>query len=95
MTTPDKNTINRFILQGKIDGVSEFKGNWSTRIVMPAHDEYSKPEIALLKTNHKVGSVGEMYTGAVKPCGFKHFYTNNDNVTVNTAKCHFELANGS
>lgn len=49
-------------LSGKIDSVRHHGGNCYTRVIAPADDPYSRPDVVEVRSKAPVGSVGQMVT---------------------------------
>lgn len=51
-----------FKLSGKIESVRHHGGNIYTRVIAPADDPYSRPDVVEVRSKTPVGAVGQMVT---------------------------------
>lgn len=47
---------------GRIEEVQKYEGTYSTRLVTPAADQYSKPQIVKIRSKTRIGSREEIIT---------------------------------
>lgn len=78
----------QLFIEGKIDTVEEFKGDYTTRVILPAIDSYSSPDVVIVKSKMKVGLVDEVLKGVFALRGYKHFYDTTEGKRVNTANMY-------
>ena len=75
-------------LEGKIDDVSEFKNEYTTRVILPAVDEFSSPDVVIIRSKVKVGMVNELVKGVFQLRGYKHYYDLKEGGRVQTANMY-------
>lgn len=71
MSEPNKAlTRNRFAMVGRIESVKRKDGVFYHGFLLPAPDEYSRPQFVEVRANRKLGEPGEDVTVPVSVCGF-------------------------
>ena len=77
LTTPTTPTTQRpaiymrTMVVGRVEEVSRFEGMYYTRIVCPAEDEYSQPQMVKIRSKTRIGSREEIVTCKCRIGGYK------------------------
>lgn len=58
------------LVKGKIDARRRHESTWYTRMITPAADAYSRPQVIEVRSKQKLGEVGEETTVSCKLGGY-------------------------
>ncbi len=58
------------IIKGKIDASRRFESKFYTRIITPAEDSYSRPQVVEVRSTPKLGQLGDEVTVTCRLGGF-------------------------
>ena len=72
------NDVNVAIIAGKIEGASQYEGNWYHRVTMPAPDEYSKPGECEVVSVNQLGQNGQTIKVKARVTGYAKRFDRKD-----------------
>lgn len=78
-------------LTGKVEVSRRYNGQTFTRLVLPAEDEYSRPQTVEVVSQGPIGARGDVFKGWCRVGGYPRRYTTGDGETVQTAQNTLEF----
>jgi len=69
-TTPTSLKPMQVFIKGKIEAKRKHESTWYTRLITPAADEYSRPQVVEIRSKQKLGDAGEETTAVCKLGGY-------------------------
>jgi len=81
--------VNQIVIQGRIEHISKYNDKIEHIVITPAPDPYSKPSLMLVKSNSRLGGVGDEVKVFCVFHGWANNYKNDDGEPVKGVKGFF------
>ena len=65
-----KQTPMEVLIKGRVEQRQRWEGKYITRVITPAQDAYSKPQIVSIRSKQPIGAVGDELTITCKLGGY-------------------------
>jgi len=74
-TTTEPNNV---IVNGKVQDVKDYQGNYYTQVTLPSRDEYSDTNTVSIRSKHRLTAVGELITQLCSLGGYTQSFQTRD-----------------
>lgn len=81
--------VNQIVIQGRIEHISKYNDKIEHIVITPSPDAYSKPSLMLVKSNSRLGGVGDEVKVFCVFNGWANNYKNDDGEPVKGVKGFF------